>query len=179
MSNATYEDVDEFSFWGIVQKSGRVKPANTDKEIYYPTDVIQAHAQEVVGAIVKMNHVQIEGVEEEELKLGSIKQHRLHDDKLFVKGSIQRQLWENFVQVVSDQEKGNISAGFNDLVREIDAGNLALSAGLQVATAPTSVHQNTVVHIEQISEVSFVSMPASPASYAWGCDESCAVVFGN
>lgn len=179
MSNVSYKDVEEFSFWGIVQKSGPVKPANTEKEIYYPTDVIQAHSQEVEGAIVKMNHIQLSGVDEEELKLGTIEEHRLHDDKLFVKGAIQKQLWENFVQVVSDQEKGNISAGFNDLVREIDAGNLALSAGLQVATAPTSVHQNTVVHIEQISEVSFVSMPASPASYAWGCDGSCEVVFGE
>lgn len=179
MSNAATGDVDEYSFWGIVQKSGRVRPANSDKEIFYPTQVIQTHSSLVEDAIVKINHIELSGVDEKQLALGKILDHKLHDDKLFVKGQINRDLFQNFVQTVSDQEKGNIGIAFNDLVREIDAGNLALSAGLQVATAPTSAHQNTVVHIEQISEVSFVSMPASPASYAWGCDGSCEIVFGD
>jgi len=172
-------EVDEYEFWGIIQKSGVVTPANLEEEIYYPTDVIQEYGHLAEGAIVKINHLDLPGVAEEDLAVGGIRQHKLHDDNLFVRGVIIRQLFENFVETVSDQQNSKIGVNFNDLVREVHAGNLALSAGLRAAYAPTDIHQNTVVHIDSINEVSFVQTPASPGSYAWKCDDQCTVVFGG
>lgn len=171
------DSIDTYEFWGIILKEGRVRPVNIDREIYYPAQVVRQSGERVVGTDVRIDHVNLPN--SEDAKLGELVDYELHDDKLFVKGTIERDRWENFVEVVSEGQNGIIDVRYNDLVREVHAGNLALSAGPSVATAATQIHPNTVVHIGEYREVSLVGKPASPASYAWGCDDSCRLVFGE
>ena len=166
-------------FWGIVQTEGVVKPANINQEVYYPGPVVEEQGGKVKGAPVKINHIELEGFSDEELSVGNITQHKMHDYVLFVRGELYESKFNNFVQTLSEQQNSNIDVGYNDLVREVNAGNLALSWGIQAHTVPTSLHENTVVFIQSISEVSLVPIGAVPGSSAWGCDETCDIAFSD
>lgn len=167
---------DEYVFWGIVSKAGEVLPANIDHGVYYTQEAIQDAAEDIVGSPLRLSHTVLEDVEAS--AIGEVIDFRTLEDKLFVQTELRREDWDNFVDTLNN-ENGNIGISFNQLVREVDEGNLALSAGLSVATVPTPLHPYTVVQIREWEEVSIVQFPASPASWAWGCDEACEVVFGE
>lgn len=166
---------DTYTFWGMVLSEGEVTPANKDIQIYYTEDSVQNNTDGLVGTDVRLVH--LKGDEKVNVKIGEVLDFELLKDNLFVLNQIERDLWENFVDSFEEQENGIIRISFNQLVEEIDEGNLALSAGLtNAATTTTPVHENTVVRYDW-NEVSIVPRPASPGAWAWGCDEQCQVVF--
>lgn len=166
---------DEYRFWGMVQSDGKVCPANIDHCIYYTVQsVIQAPT--IVGTPVRIDHIHMATPDDANIGV-TVDQAKL-DGSLFGLYEIRRSMFEDFVNAV-ERENGNIDLSFNQLVREIDAGNLALSAGLTVKAVPTPLHDFTVSQIGGWDEISIVAAPSVPGSWAWSCDGSCNVVFGE
>lgn len=171
---------DTYQFWGIVLSEGEVTPANKDFSIYYTQDGIQNNLDGVVGTDIRLVHLQEESEEGEtiEVKLGEVVDYATLEDNVFVLNEIEQDLWDDFVESFND-ESSIISIDFKQLTEEIDAGNLALSAGLKnVGTLPTPAHDRTVAQWDW-KEVSIVPSPASPGAWAWGCDEQCRLIFGD
>ena len=165
---------DTYRFWGIVQQPGPVTPVNAE-EIYYTSSAV-VQSPNLAGSPVRIDHMNVEGVDSD---IGEVIDEAVFEDIKFGLHEIYREQFEGMVEDI-ESENGNISLTFNQLVREIDDGNLALSAGLGVSASPTPIHERTVHSINAWNEVSVVGKPASPASWAWSCgDESCEIVFGE
>lgn len=168
---------ETYIFWGLVQSKGIVYPANLDHSIFYTEGVVQQEADGAVGTDLRFLHSDLE--EPEDARIGEVLQTALLDDNQFVLVELEQDGWDDYRDSFEDQddENGYISATFNQLVEEIDAGNLALSAGLKNAsTVPTPDHDYTVSSYDW-KEVSIVPVPASPGAWAWGCDEQCRTIF--
>lgn len=166
-------EVEAYEFYGIIQKPGVVSPANIDHEIYY-TPVTVSQSPDVVGTDLRIDHMAFE--DKEASRIGEVVAEARLDDHIFGKFQLQRDSWNSFVQYIEDHN-GNIDLAFNELIQRVDAGELALSAGLSAKTATTPIHEHTVQEIRAWSEVSVVAKPASPGSWAWACEDSCDVIF--
>lgn len=167
-------------FWGMVLSEGIVTPANKDFDIYYTQESVENNLDSLVGTDIRLVHLQEENEDGEDIrvKLGEVQDYALLEDNLFVLNQIEQDLWDQFIEDFND-ENSIISIDFKQLTEEIDAGNLALSAGLRnVATASTPVHERTVAQYDW-NEVSIVPSPASPGAWAWGCDDQCRLIFGE
>lgn len=162
---------DTYRFWGIVQHTGEVCPINREECIYYTSNAVVG-APQLQGTELNLDHFQ------QAPAVGEVLDEALLDDILFGYYEMTREMFNEFAEFV-EQENGNIDLTYNQLVREIDDGNLALSAGLGVRTAATPFHDFTVIEITKWDEVSVVGAPASPGSWAWSCGDSCSVVFGE
>lgn len=165
------DEVDEYQFYGIIQRPGLVHPVNIDHAIYY-SHMSVINAPNPTGLEINLDHV-TQGP-----SVGEVVDKARHQGDLFALNELRREDFEEFAEYV-EEENGNIGLTFNQLVREIDAGNLALSAGLRTATATTPIHEYTVTQIMDWQEVSVVGAPASPGSWAWPCDGVCDMVFGE
>jgi hypothetical protein len=165
---------DSYIFWGICLSEGEVTPANVDKNIFYTEDVIRNNLDGLVGTDIRFVHTKSESVDP---TIGEVIDYNTLNDNVFVLNQIFREDWENFTEKLESQENVKIGASFKQLIEEIQAGNLALSAGLRNAvTTTTPEHENTVLQYDW-REVSIVPNPASPGAWAWGCDDQCKVVF--
>lgn len=170
------DDIDEYRFFGIIQRPGEVCPVNIDHCLYYTPLSVQ-EAPSVVGLPIRIDHIDFPdapGVSQ----IGEIVDERLFENNIFGLHELRRDDWDSFVEFV-EEGNGNINLSFNQLVREIHAGHLALSAGLDVGTSQTPIHDFTVLEIVGWDEVSVVGAPASPGSWAWACEGSCDIVFGE
>lgn len=164
---------DTYTFWGMVQSEGPVTPANLDIEVYYTPDSVRNNLDGLKGTEVRFIHTGSEYNPD----IGEVIDYEILKDNLFVLNQIEEDKWDNFRETLQDEENVNIGASFNQLTEEIDAGNLALSAGLRNAiTTTTPEHENTVIQYDW-REVSLVPSPANPGAWAWGCDDQCQTVF--
>lgn len=170
------DDIDVFEFYGIVQRPGEVCPVNIDHCVFYTEQPIQ-HAPPLPGTPLRIDHVsQIE--DEVAPPIGQTSGQAILEANLFGKFEIHRAMWERFVNF-AENHNALIELTYNELIQRISNGELALSAGLSVATMPTTVHQYTVREIVDWDEVSIVGAPASPGSWAFACEGSCRIIFGQ
>lgn len=168
------QSTDTHTFWGMVLSEGEVSPANKDFNIYYTQEQIQANLDGIPGTDIRLIHTP----GEKEVKIGETLDYKTLEDNVFVLCEIQKDLWDNFVQTIESEENVKVGPTYNQLTKEIDAGNLALSAGLRnVVTTTTPTHENTVLQYNW-GEISIVPQPASPGAWAWQCDDQCKSIFG-
>lgn len=177
------DDIDVYHFWGIIQTDGEVNPVNIDHTIYYTEQSVE-DAPSTVGTELHVDHISNVGGDVDVAKIGEVIEEEQLFETRFGLFELSRELWEDFTEAVLDQvedeeESGNIVPPFNQIVEDIDAGDLAISAGVKVAIAETDLHDFTVVEIRGWNEVSIVGKPASPGSHAWPCDDVCGLVFGE
>lgn len=165
---------DTYLFWGLIQRSGEVTPANRESSIYYTPQVVQ-NSPSVVGSPVRVSHVRLPN-NDAASNIGEVIAQSFLKENLFGLLKITRQGWNQFENAV-EQGNGNIRLSYDELVEQINDGSLALSAGLGVSLGKTAIHDRTVTQIARWSEVSVVQLPAVPGSYAWACDGECSVVF--
>lgn len=168
---------DEYQFWGIVQKPGYVIPSNFEEGIFYTQSAIE-NSPDVVGTPIYLDHLAIDNVSQ----VGEVLAEKLYQSHLFVLIEITREGVEQFVEDLNellDDENTKIDLSYNNLVRQIDDGQLAISAGLDISTVETAIDDHTVVGIKNWQEVSIVGAPAVPSSWAWPCEDQCDIVFAQ
>lgn len=160
-----------FEGWGIAASSGVVRPANLEDDIYWTDYVIHASSPKIVGTPIHVMHdTRFEPI-------GETTDYSVFEDNLFIKYKIYEHLWNNFVSEANSKENINIGTTFNQLVSEIESGNMALSVGVDALTAPTKRHPRTVVALSSWNEVSLVRKPASPGSWTAACTDKCQEAF--
>lgn len=160
-----------FEGWGIALSSGEVKPANQDEPVYWTDYAIHASANMAVNSPIHIVH------QDDFVDIGEVTNYAIFQDNLFVKYKLYKQKWKNFVSDVESKENVNIGTTFNQLTREIESGNMALSAGVNTLIAPTKRHERTVVAVSSWNETSLVPAPASPGAWTAACTDECEEAF--